>query len=133
MKLELASQPCHFFRVLLYESVQHFDMLQSGCSTRFRNNSTRKSIALHLCDNWIQMDCKKIVCVKNACKQEITNLVSHKRPLVQLEELLAVISTCTKLYKCSYLAGSVSYFVCNLYMKQYVKIITAIKKRVCNL
>lgn len=78
----------------------------------------------------------KKLCVKNACKQEITNLVSHKRPLVQLEELLAVlavISTCTKLYKCPYLAGSVSYFVCNLYMKQYVKIITAIKKRVCNL
>jgi hypothetical protein len=71
---------------------------------------------------------------KIACHKNITNLVSHKRPFVQLEELLAVLaatSTCTKLYNCSYFAGSVSYFVCNLYTK-YLKP-TIIKGSYCML
>ena len=46
VKLELASQPWNFFRVLVYESVQAWLMVQSGCSSRLRNNSTRKSMAL---------------------------------------------------------------------------------------
>jgi len=47
-KLELASQPCHFFRVLLYESVQACAIDQSACSTKFWNNATKKSIALKI-------------------------------------------------------------------------------------
>ena len=46
VKLELASQPWNFFRVLVYESVQAWLIVQSGCSSRLRNNSTRKSMAL---------------------------------------------------------------------------------------
>jgi hypothetical protein len=46
VKLELASQPCHFFRVFVYESVQAWLIVQSGWSRRLRNSSTRKSIAL---------------------------------------------------------------------------------------
>lgn len=46
VKLELASHPCHFFSVLLYESVQACDMAQSWCSSKLRNNPTKKSMAL---------------------------------------------------------------------------------------
>lgn len=45
-------------------------------------------------------------------------LVSQRRPLVQLDEPLAVLastSSCTKLYKCSYFAGLVKYLFSNLY------------------
>lgn len=40
LKLEIASQPCHLFNVLLYESVQTCCMLQSWCSCKLLNSCT---------------------------------------------------------------------------------------------
>lgn len=119
VKLELASQPWNFFRVLVYESVHAWVIFQSGCSSRLRNNSTRKSIALIckiLCkrksDTWLadQVATKKI--------KKFKHLVSHRSPFVQLEEPFAVLfwtSSWTMVYKCSYFDGSEEYLLSSLW------------------
>ena len=142
VKLELASQPWNFFRVLVYESVQAWLMVQSGCSSRLRNNSTRKSMALtckilskqksHPC--WSSCNEKwqnKKKQFKKTKKKETKYLVSHRSPFVQLEEPFAVLfwtSSWTMLYKCSYFAGSEKYLFSSLWQKRIKS--SEIKKKI---
>lgn len=135
VKLELASQPWNFFRVLEYESVQAWVMVQSWWSSRLRNNSTRKSMALtckilskQKSHTW---HADQVAMESDKTKGNLKHLVSHRSPFVQLEEPFAVLfwtSSWIMLYNCSYFDGSEEYLFSSLWQKR-IKSIEIKKKK----